>query len=341
MKLSLSLFFLSGILFMQAGVGQNADQCEPDGSIQFVCGPISPEDLIAIPESSWVIASGMEDEGYLYLVDVNEFVATTLFPTQSSVPRHDRATYGSCPGPVSGQFRPHGISLRPGSNGIHTLYVVRHGQREAIEVFEVDASDPSPSLTWIGCVVAPESASLNSVVALPEGGFAVTNFRMPAGELWEWHADSDWVPVPGSETSGPNGIEVSPDGRWFYIGGWGTRSLIRLSRGASPVKLDTVDVGHHVDNVRWGPNGSLFAAGHLGPMQSSIGQCMGQGQCEGVTTRVTQVDPQNLTAREIVRYASNDLLILGTVAIQVGQEIWVGGIAGGERIARFPAASGQ
>ncbi len=341
MKLSLSLFFLSGILFMQAGVGQNADQCEPDGSIQFVCGPISPEDLIAIPESSWVIASGMEDEGYLYLVDVNDFVATTLFPTQSSVPRHDRATYGSCPGPVSGQFRPHGISLRPGSNGIHTLYVVRHGEREAIEVFEVNASDPSPSLTWIGCVVAPESASLNSVVALPEGGFAVTNFRMPAGELWEWHADSDWVPVPGSETSGPNGIEVSPDGRWFYIGGWGTRSLIRLSRGASPVQLDTVDVGHHVDNVRWGPNGSLFAAGHLGPMQSSIGQCMGQRQCEGVTTRVTQVDPQNLTAREIVRYPSNDLLILGTVAIQVGQELWVGGIAGGERIARFPVASGQ
>jgi hypothetical protein len=50
---------------------------------------------------------------------------------------------------------------------------------------------------------------------------------------------------------------------------------------------------------------------------------------------VTRVDPEQLTAREIIRYPSNDLLILGTVAIEVGDEIWVGGIAGGNRIARF------
>jgi hypothetical protein len=339
MKLCTPLLLLLGALYMHAAVGQNAVECEPDGTIQFVCGPVSPEDLIAIPASPWIIASGMENDGYLYLVDVNNHVSTTLYPAASSVPRHDMTAYSSCPGPVSGQFRPHGISLRPGNDDIHTLYVVRHGEREAIEVFEVDAGGPSPALTWIGCVVAPDSASLNSVVALPEGGFAVTNFRMPVGELWEWHLASGWQRVPGSETSGPNGIEVSSDGRWFYIGGWGTRSLIRLSRGVSPVQLESVDVGHHVDNVRWGPNGLLFAAGHLGATQSAIGQCLGQGQCEGVTSRVTEVDPRSLSARELVRYPSNDQLILGTVAIQVGQEIWVGGIAGGDRIARFPAAS--
>ncbi|MEE2847681.1 MAG: hypothetical protein VX956_14510, partial [Gemmatimonadota bacterium] len=58
-------------------------------------------------------------------------------------------------------------------------------------------------------------------------------------------------------------------------------------------------------------------------------------QCEGVNSMVTRVDPEQLTAREIVRYPSNDFLILGTVAIEVGDEIWVGGIAGGNRIARF------
>ena len=46
--------------------------------------------------------------------------------------------------------------------------------------------------------------------------------------------------------------------------------------------------------------------------------------------------PEALTAREILSYPSNDYLILGTVAIEVGNEIWVGGIAGGDRIARFP-----
>jgi len=339
MKLSKLFLLLAGTLYLQGAAGQNAGGCDPDGSIQFLCGPVSPEDLIAIPQSPWVIASGMEDDGYIYLVDVRDYVSTTLYPIESSIPRLDTATYSSCPGPISGLFRPHGISLRPGNNGTHTLYVVRHGEREAIEVFEVDVGGNSPSLTWIGCVVAPEAVSLNSVAALPEGGFAVTNFQLPAGELWEWQSVSGWEMVPGSETSGPNGIEVSPDGRWFYIGGWGTQSLIRLSRGEDPVQSDAVNVGHHVDNVRWAPDGSLFAAGHVGATQSAIIECLGQGQCDGVTSRVSKVNPQELTAREIVRYPSNELLILGTVAIQVGEEVWVGGIAGGERIARFPAPS--
>ena len=65
-------------------------------------------------------------------------------------------------------------------------------------------------------------------------------------------------------------------------------------------------------------------------------QCLGQGRgCDSVRSMVTRVDPERLTAREIIRYPSNDLLILGTVAIEVGGEIWVGGIAGGTRIARF------
>ena len=339
MKLLNLLLLLLGGFMLQGAVGQNSPGCDPDGDIQFVCGPVSPEDLLAIPQSPWIIASGMEDDGYLYLVDVRDYTSTTVYPVASSVPRHDAAIYSSCPGPITGQFRPHGISLRPGNNGIHTLYVVRHGQREAIEVFEVEADGTTPSLTWIGCVVAPDGVSLNSVAALPDGGFAVTNFQLPAGELWEWQTVSGWERVPGSETSGPNGIEVSPDGRWFYVGGWGTQSLIRLSRGGSPVQVDVVNVGHHVDNVRWAPNGSLFAAGHVGADQSAIVSCLGQGQCDGVSSLVTRVDPQDLTAQEIVRYPSNELLILGTVAIQVGEEIWVGGIAGGERIARFPAAS--
>ena len=52
---------------------------------------------------------------------------------------------------------------------------------------------------------------------------------------------------------------------------------------------------------------------------------------------MARVDPEQLTAQEIIRYPSNEFLILGTVAIEVGDEIWVGGIAGSDRIARFPA----
>lgn len=45
---------------------------------------------------------------------------------------------------------------------------------------------------------------------------------------------------------------------------------------------------------------------------------------------MSQIDLRRFTAEEVVRYPSSDLLILGTVAIQVGDEIWVGGVAEGD-----------
>jgi len=328
------------VVALAGSVSPSQAQCDPDGDVQFVCGPVSPEDMVPITQSPWILVSGMEDDGYLYATDTRDLTSRVLFPTPQARPRHDRMTYGSCPGPVTGGFRPHGLSLRQGDTNTHTLYVVRHGEREAIEVFTVDAGGASPAgappvLVWIGCVVAPEGVSMNSVAALPGGGFVVTNFQIPSGELLEWQPGAGWERVPGSQTAGPNGIVASDDGRWLYIGGWGTRSLIRLSRGQTPTQVSSVDVAHHIDNVRWAPDGSLLAAGHVGPAQNSVMLCLGQGQCDGVTTMVTRVDPERLTAREIIRYPSNDLLILGTVAIEVGDEIWVGGIAGGTRIARF------
>jgi len=335
MKTILSIFLIAAATGLVTSTSAQ-NNCEPDGDIAFVCGPISPEDLVAIPQSPWIISSGMEDEGYLYLIDTRDSTTQILYPGGSSQENQDHSLYGDCSGPAPEAFRSHGLSLHTGNEGSHALYVTRHGPREAVEVFAVDTNGPTPALTWTGCVIAPESVSLNSVVALPEGGFAATNFQLSQGEIWEWQATDGWSKVPGSETSGPNGIEISADGRWYYIGGWGTQSLIRLSRGVDPAVKQSVEVGHHVDNVRWSPTGSLFAAGHVGTTANAIFNCLGQGQCEGVRTRVTEVDPEQLTAQQIIDYASNDKLILGTVAIQVGNEIWVGGIAGSNRIARFP-----
>ncbi len=322
------------LLALPAG---GAAQCEPDGDLEFVCGPVNPEDLAAVPDSPWVIVSSMADDGHLYATDTRDRTSRQVYPIESSAPRHDAALYGACPGPDTSGFRPHGLGLRPGNDGVHTLYVVRHGARESVEVFEIDARGEAPAATWVGCAVAPEGVGLNSVSALPDGGFVATNFQRSTGELWEWQPGTGWTEVPGSATAGPNGIEASPDGRWLYIGGWGTQSLIRLSRGQTPVVVDSVDVGFHIDNVHWAPDGTLLAAGHAGSGPDSIFACLGQGACDGVTSRVARIIPNSLAKEEIVRYPSNDRIILGTVGIQVGDEIWVGGVGGGERIGRFPA----
>ncbi len=101
-------------------------QCEPEGDVQFVCGPISPEDLALVPQTPWVIVASWEDDGYLSAVDSRDQSTARLFPIPTSQARHDTATFGDCPGMTTDGFRAHGISLRPGSDGAHTLYVVRH-----------------------------------------------------------------------------------------------------------------------------------------------------------------------------------------------------------------------
>ena len=264
-----------------------------------------------------------------------------LFPTATPKQRFDTKTYPSCPGPIDPgekeKFRAHGLYLREGKQAVHTLYVVHHGNRESVEVFEVDSRRTPVTLTWIGCAVAPEKVSLNAVVGLPDNGFAATNIltagtpreKLQAGEntgeVWEWHTRSGWAIVPGSETSAPNGLEISKDGRWFYIGAYGSQSFVRLSRGQTAVKRDAVPVGFRPDNLRWAPDGSLFATGHSSTARDGV-------------SYVAKVNPDTLKVQEIVRYPHNEVFTIGTVAIQVGKELWVGSTQG-DRIAVFPAMS--
>ena len=315
------------------GLSVSEAQCEPDGDVRFACGPISPEDLIAVPESPWVIVSSMEDDGYLSAVDSRDHSSVVVFPTATSQPEHDRERFASCSGMTIDGFRPHGISLRSGLDGRHQLCGVRHGQREAVEVFQLVVGEAAPTVTWIGCVVAPEGLGLNAVVPLPEGGFAATSPR--TNDVWEWQAETGWVLVPGSTGIGPNGLEVSQDGRWFYVAGYRGQLVTRLSRGVTPVVKETIPVGFNVDNIHWALDGTLLAAGHTTPTDTRVGECMREGVCDGITSRVARVDTESMTSEEFFAYPTNDKLILGTAAIQVGDEVWVGGIAGGVRIARI------
>lgn len=337
---------LAGMVGLMAFVplASLAAQCAPDGDVRFVCGVPGAEDLIAVPGTPWVLASSRisDDDGHVRAVDVRDHSTTILFPGSTSRVAPDAGTYASCPGAPTSGFQPHGIALRPGDDGVHTFYLVGHGPRESVEVFHLDATVSPPRLTWTGCMVAPEGVSLNSVTPLPGGAIAVTNFDLADGELWEWRPSAGWSEVPGSEMPGPNGVTSSEDGDWLYVGGYGDEALVRVSREPDPDDRGSVGVGFHSDNVRWAPDGSLLVAGQTAPSVAAVVECLDSGSCEGIATRVAKVDPASfegagpVSVEHLVDYPSNELLPLGTVAIQVGDEIWVGGIAGGDRIARFP-----
>ncbi len=335
MKLRTAQLALFTLLVSVAIGTQAAENCDADGNIQFVCGPENPEDMVLLPGTDWLMVSSMVDKGHLYAVNTRSRETVIVFPSATSMNAPDTLTNPNCPGPLSSLFQPHGLSVRGGQSSVHTLYSVGHGDREAVEVFNVNADKGTPVVTWIGCVTAPEGVSLNSVTALPTEGFIVTNFNTRGGELLEWHAKTGWAEVPGSAMNGPNGIVSSPDGRWLYIGGWSDEALVRLSRGVEPVQKAVVSVGFHIDNVRWGADGALLVAGQFGAEGASIGGCLNRGECEGVASRMAKIDPETLMVEQLINYPSNDKFLFGTVGLQVGDEIWFGGIAGGNRIARF------
>jgi hypothetical protein len=327
-QLILSLGVLLGLHSMNA---VSAQTCDPDGTVKFVCGTTNPEDLYEVPNTPWVIASGRysDSEGPVYAIHTGDHTAREIFPAGALPPEHDTVTYPACPSPNS-SFQPHGLTLREGSGNVHTLYVVGHGAREAIEVFELNASGASPSMKWIGCIPAPEGTRrINSITVLPGGSLGATNFDTTGGELWEWHPTTGWIEVPGSQMRGPNGLVSSDDGEWFFIGGWSDQALVRLSRGQTPVRVDSIPVGFNVDNVRWGRAGNVIVAGH-------VTRCAGVDPCELAAARVAEVDPNTFAVRQLVDYEGNDFFKLGTVAIDVNDEIWIGGINGSFGIARFP-----
>jgi hypothetical protein len=175
---SLSIAVASALLSGDAGA--QAPPCDPVGNVRFICNQVAPEDLAPVPGGDWVISSGMAANGAVRLINLHDRTTTVLFPAASARERFDKKTYDSCPGPIDltqrDQFRAHGLYLGPARGSVHTLHVVHHGTRESIEVFEFDSRSKPPSLTWIGCAVAPDPIGLNSVVGLPDGGFLTTNF---------------------------------------------------------------------------------------------------------------------------------------------------------------------
>jgi hypothetical protein len=307
------------------------EDCVASGATPFVCGVINPEDLFQVPDTDWVIATGRisDSAGPIYAVNIGSHQVEEVYPHNSVIPDFDQRTYAECPGPIL-TFQPHGLTLRTGDNGQHTLYVVGHGAREAIEVFSLDASNAVPSLSWIGCIPAPEGTRrINSITALPGEYLGATNFDNAGGELWEWHTSTDWVKVPGSDMLGPNGLVSSADGDWYYVGGWSDRALVRISRGKSPVQVERIPVGFNVDNVRWSTDGRVIAAGH-------ITRCPDDNPCELSAARVAKVHPDTFVVEQLVDYKGNGFFRTGTVAIDANDEIWIGGIYGSFGIARFP-----
>jgi hypothetical protein len=328
----------------------DAASCDPDGDIAYICGAMNAEDILHVGDTKWLIASsiaplgGTVGAGRIYLIDSEAKTVEDLFPGAAPLLRLDAAMYPSCPGPLNLEtWDSHGLALRETEPGVYRLYSTSHGALEAIQAFELDARGDKPTATWVGCVPLPERMWANSVVILEDGGFRTTKFMdptdpaainavfagQPNGEVYEWRPGGEVQAIAGTELSGANGIELSPDGRWMFVAAFGGRAVARYDMSVSPPAKTEVAVPINPDNLRWTPEGALLTAGV---------NAAAPGAAPGAPTgwSVFRIDPEAMTAERIAG-ADQTAAIQGTAtALKAGGLLWYG-TYNGDRVGYAPA----
>jgi len=346
---------LFALLFLLAtGISRAGDnECEMAGEYGFVCGPIAAEDLVLVPGTKWIIASGFAAGAPITLIDSQLKSWAELYPGGRPRAEQNMEKYGACPGsPDPNNFISHGLHIRAGQNGHSTLYVVGHGGREAIEVFDVDASGERPELTWTGCVMTPEAMEVNSVSSFSDGSLVATIplrtgrtiTEALAGELtggvFQWSpGDSGFEMIEGTELPYANGIEVSADEKEFYVAVSGGFNIVAYSRGNPARELRASQpLAFIPDNLHMGSDGRLITAGLVidDPVCGNLAGADEFSLEEFASCprpfMVRAIDPQTMEGTNLAESAVIPQFSNITMGLQVDDEIWIGTFAG-DRIA--------
>jgi hypothetical protein len=312
--------------------------CGPSGGLSFICGLQAAEDLVLVPGTRWLIASGMTAGSGLHLIDTEAKTARNLFGSGISTARPDKTRFAGCPAaPDPKQVVLHGLSLRPAQSGLHTLYATNHGGRESIEVFEVDSRSATPSAAWIGCVLLPDMLAANSVAAFSDGTLVATVLVLP-GRTFEdvWAGRNTgvvlmWTPgskefrrLPGTELPGNNGIETSSDNREFFVASTGLKQIVAFSRADSSKPLRTAQLKEFApDNVRL-----------VGDRLITVGMIDDERSCGGAPKKpadiqcprgwiVDAIDPKTMAVTELARGPAAPPYTGSATAMPVGDTLWL------------------
>ncbi len=325
-------------------------ECGTHGDVEILCGTRSPEDLEVTPDGKFLIVSQFVNAGGrggggnsgagLGLFDMAKQTYSKM--PVSSEPRKDWGD-PACPGPVGDAMVPHGTSLSKRANGVMQLYVVNHGGRQSMEMFELRRGAGGWEAVWHGCVVAMQD--YNDVAALADGGYIATHptalrtpgdntnvlSGAPSGYVARWTPGKGEAEIPGTRVGYPNGVVVSQDGRYMYLNAWTAREVrkydLKEGKQTAMIKLDFMP-----DNLTWTDKHQLLAAG----VKGSRGDCpAGSGAPCVQAFGVAEIDPAKMEAKVIFDSEGKGPFISGvSVALQAGRSVYIGAFQG-DRLVRI------
>ena len=308
--------------------------CAPEGDLHFVCNLISVEDFVPVDGGRWLVGgSYIEKSVGLYLVDT---AAKSAKPVILSLAAKPDPRYAGCAAPDLKVLQTHGLDVRQ-VNGHTRVYVINHGGRESVEIFELHPA--TNSTEWVGCALPPDGVNSNSISAMRGGAFAITKFMdthdkngfqhilsgQVTGTVYLWKSGKGFSEVPGTRFSGDNGILSSPDGHWLYINAYGSREIYRVPLSGHD-KSSVAKVDFCPDNLRWAPDGSIFVTGQFINAQTL-------NTMHGWAT--VRLDPKTMAITPVVKEAGLKVFDDATSTVQVGQTLWFGTFRG-DRMAYMP-----
>ncbi|MFK8041190.1 hypothetical protein [Congregibacter sp.] len=352
---SVALGALSLLFALAYSLASTADECDGFGADDYLCGIPSAEDLVQVPESHWIIASGFALPPALSLIDSRNKAWEPLYSKMQSRADHDEERFAECPGaPELTTLVTHGLDIISEGNGHSTLYAVGHGGREAIEVFDVYMAGPdsTPALTWIGCVLTPEGLEANSVAALRDGSllatvpleegqtFAAAMQGTVTGAAYHWSAqEGSWNRLDITEQPYANGIAVSADESEVYIASSGLANVTAYKFGETMDAMwSTATLPVIPDNLHRDSAGRLITAGMVleYPACNPYNE---QGQVELALFascprpyKVLSLDPDSQVVSVVASNTASPVFSNVTMAVVVDGTLWVGTF-GGDRVA--------
>jgi hypothetical protein len=311
-----------------------------------IVGVDNAEDIVLIPGSEWVITGAMTHDGgsrpNCYFVNIRTHELRPAWPDNVRLDL-DRERFGDVEPPRAYNF--HGLDVIQRGSVIE-VYQVNHAPhgasdgRESVEVFEIDLTPGGPALRWRGAVLGPAWLGGNDLCALPEGGFAITNFCYQGpeaakmgrdggicGNVLEWrNRDLGWTIVEGTDFNFPNGIARAPAGDAYFVASWGHKKLVRVPRADAAVSRVEIPLDGMIDNITWTPDGAMLACVQIDEPAELYARVEAGKTIEGPFQGV-RVDPATLETSILV--ADDVPGFFATTVLQIDErQVWASSAMG-------------
>ena len=324
--------------------------CAPRGDIKPLCNMQTPEDIAALPDNRHLLLAhfgGMKGEsGSISLLNTTTNQMTPQYPPAADTAPSTDTSWGDshCTTPPNtARFSPHGTHLHQLADGRWRYLVVNHGEREAVELFELELGEATHTLSWRGCVTAAPDTLMNDVVGLTNGDLIYSRMfhssddsemiksilGFNTGELWRWNQSSGLQALAQTAASQPNGLEISADNKYVFANMYMEEQVWKVDTESGAV-IATGEVAF-ADNSAWGSDGRLWIATHNGGASQMLTCFKDLSKPCGASFEIVAMDPKTM-ATEVVFAHEGAPMGAATVAVPMAGRVYMGSFAGDRMI---------